>query len=85
MTNGMVWVWLAVMAVSAFAEMATMALVSVWCAVGALAAVFAAYFGAPLAAQLLVFVIVSIVVAAVVRPLAKRYGLRGSPPRPYQR
>ena len=73
MTNGMVWVWLAVMAVSAFAEMATMALVSVWCAVGALAAVFAAYFGAPLAAQLLVFVIVSIVVAAVVRPLAKRY------------
>ena len=26
MTNGMVWVWLAVMAVSAFAEMATMAL-----------------------------------------------------------
>lgn len=73
MMDGMVWVWLAVMALAAFAEMATMALVSVWCVVGALASVFAAYFGAPLAAQLLLFVGVSIVTAAVVRPLAKKY------------
>ena len=73
MMDGMVWVWLAVMALAVFAEMATMALVSVWCAVGALAAVFAAYFGAPLAAQLLLFTGVSIVTAAVVRPLAKKY------------
>ena len=50
-----------------------MALVSVWCAVGALVAVFAAYFNVPLAAQLLLFIGVSIVTAAVVRPLAKKY------------
>ena len=73
MMTGMVWTWLAVMALAVFAEMSTMALVSVWCAVGALAAVFAAYFGAPLAAQLLLFIGVSIVTAAVVRPLAKKY------------
>lgn len=73
MVNGMVWIWLAVMALAVFVEMATMALVSVWCAVGALAAVFAAYFNAPLAAQLLLFIGVSIVTAAVVRPLAKKY------------
>lgn len=71
--NSMVWVWLAVLALAVFVEMSTMALVSVWCAVGALAAVFAAYFNAPLAAQLLLFIGVSIVTAAVVRPLAKRY------------
>ena len=70
MMTGMVWTWLAVMALAVFAEMSTMALVSVWCAVGALAAVFAAYFGAP---QLLLFIGVSIVTAAVVRPLAKKY------------
>lgn len=73
MVNGMVWIWLAVMALAVFVEMATMALVSVWCAVGALVAVFAAYFNAPLAAQLLLFIGVSIVTAAVVRPLAKKY------------
>lgn len=69
----MVYFWLAVTAISVFVEMGTMALVSVWCAVGALATVFAAYFGASFQVQLLLFVGVSIVVAAAVRPLAKRY------------
>ena len=73
MGNPMVYFWLAVMATAVFVEMGTMALVSVWCAAGALAAVFAAYFGAPFPTQLLLFVGISIAVAAVVRPLAKRF------------
>lgn len=73
MVNGMVWIWLAVMALAVFVEMATMALVSVWCAVGGLVCVFAAYFGASIQAQLLLFVGVSILAAAIVRPLAKKY------------
>lgn len=73
MMNTMVWVWLAVLALAVFVEMSTMALVSVWCAVGALVSVFAAYFNVPLTAQLLLFIGVSIVTAAVVRPLAKKY------------
>lgn len=73
MLEYMVYVWLGVMALSVFVEMATMSLVSVWCAVGALAALFAAYFGASLGAQLLLFVGLSILVAAVARPLARRY------------
>lgn len=73
MMNTMVWVWLAVLALAVFVEMSTMALVSVWCAVGALVAVFAAYFNAPPTTQLLLFIGVSIVTAAVVRPLAKKY------------
>lgn len=71
--TGMVWFWLIVMAAAVFMEMATTALVSVWCAIGALTAVFAAYFGAKVSTQILLFVGVSIVTAAVVRPLAKRY------------
>ena len=73
MENVMVWIWLGVMALAVFLEMSTMALVSVWCAVGALICVFAAYSGAGIQAQLLVFVGVSILTAAIVRPLAKKY------------
>lgn len=73
MSNMMVWIWLGVMALAVFVEMSTMALVSVWCAVGALVCVFAAYFGVSVQAQLLLFVGVSIFTAAVVRPLAKKY------------
>lgn len=73
MSNMMVWIWLGVTALSVFVEMATLTLVSVWCAVGGLVAVFAAYFGASLPAQLLLFLGVSILTAAVVRPLAKKY------------
>ena len=73
MTDMMVWFWVGVMALAAFLEMATMTLVSIWCAVGALVCVFAAYFGASLQVQLLLFVGISILTAAVVRPLAKKY------------
>lgn len=73
MTDIMVWFWVGVMALAAFLEMATMTLVSIWCAVGALVCVFAAYFGASLQIQLLLFVGISILTAAVVRPLAKKY------------
>lgn len=73
MENPMVYFWLAVMAIAVFLEMGTMALVSIWCAAGALVTIFAAYFGVSLQLQLLLFVGVSIAVAAAVRPLAKRF------------
>ena len=71
--NGMVWTWLGVMAVSAFVEAATLTLVSIWFAAGALAATFAAYAGASLTVQLILFVGVSIAACVAVRPLAQRY------------
>jgi membrane protein implicated in regulation of membrane protease activity len=73
MLDMMVWVWLGVTALAAFVEAVTMTLVSVWCVVGGLVAVFAAYFGASVPTQLLLFLGVSILTAAVVRPLAKKY------------
>ena len=71
--NGMVWTWLGVMAVSAFVEAATLTLVSIWFAAGALAATFAAYAGASLTVQLILFVGVSIEACVAVRPLARRF------------
>ncbi len=72
MMNMMVWVWLAVMAVAVFLEMSTMALVSVWCAVGALVSVFAAYFGAPPAAPRRGFIGGCLLTPPGVRPQAKK-------------
>lgn len=69
----MVYFWLGVIVLALVVEASTMSLVSVWCAVGALATVFAAYFGASLPVQLLLFVGVSIAVAAIVRPMARQY------------
>ena len=71
--NGMVWTWLGVMAVSAFVEAATLTLVSIWFAAGALAATFAAYAGASLTVQLILVVGVSIAACVAVRPLARRF------------
>lgn len=73
MMNEMVWIWLAVMALAAFVEAATMAMVSIWFAVAALCTTFAAYFGASLPVQLLLFVGIAILTAAAVRPLARRF------------
>ena len=73
MMNGMVWFWLLVTAGSAFLEAATMALVSIWFAAGALAATFAAYAGASLTVQLMLFVGVSIAACVAVRPLTRRF------------
>jgi len=71
--NFMVWVWLGVVAAAVFVEAATLTLLSIWFAVGALAATFAAYWGAVLTTQLLIFVGVSIAAFAVIRPIAERF------------
>ena len=71
--ENMVWVWVAVMALTAFVEAATPMLVSIWFSVGALAAMLAAYFGASLTVQLLLFVFVSIAALVGLRPLARRF------------
>ena len=73
MVNAMVWSWLGAVAFFAFLEAGTRALVSVWFAVGALAAVFAAYGGLTLTGQLLLFVAVSLAAVAALRPLAERF------------
>lgn len=69
----MLLVWLGVIATAALVEAATPTLVSIWFALGGLAALVAAFFGAPLALQLLLFVFVSLGALALARPLAKRW------------
>ena len=73
--NMMSILWLCAMVVFGIAEAATVALTSIWFAVGALAAAVAALFGAQLWLQILIFAAVSLVCVLALRPLAKtRFG-----------
>ena len=72
--------WAATIVVFAIAEAATTALVSIWFAVGAAAAMVASIFTASLGVQCAVFAVVSAVTLAVMLPLlAKRRTMRQPP------
>lgn len=65
--------WLIAMVVFLIVEGVVPGLVSIWFALGALAAVIAALVGAPLWLQLVWFLVVSVAALALTRPLAKKY------------
>lgn len=66
-------VWIAAIVLFLIVEAATAGLVTIWFAVGALAALLAAMFNAPVWLQLVWFLAISIAAFAVTRPLAKKY------------
>lgn len=66
-------VWLIAMIVLLVIEGIVPGLVSIWFALGALAALIAAALHAPMWLQLLWFLVVSVVALAVTRPLVKKY------------
>ena len=66
-------VWLVALLVFLFVEAQSVAMVSLWFAAGALAALIAAMCGAGLWLQVLLFFGVSIILLASLRPLARKY------------
>lgn len=64
--------WLAAVIIFCCVEAATVGLVSIWFAGGALAALIAASLGAPFWLQITLFVVVSGVLIALLRPLMRR-------------
>ena len=70
---GMSAVWAAAIVVFLILEGMTAGLVTIWFAVGSLAALLAAVFGAPLWLQLVWFFVISIAALCLTRPLAKKY------------
>lgn len=68
-------VWLALLVLFAIAEAATVGLVSVWFAAGALVALLATFFTSNIWLQIFLFLAVSAVAMAVLRPLARKYVL----------
>lgn len=65
--------WMVAVVVFLVVEGAAPGLVSIWFAVGALAALISALFGAPLWLQIVWFLLVSILALALTRPLARKY------------
>lgn len=72
-TLNMPIVWLVAMIVLLIVEAIVPGLVSIWFAIGALAALVSALLGAPLWLQMVWFLVVSVVALALTRPLVKKY------------
>ena len=70
---GMTGLWLIVMIAMILIEAAVPGLVSIWFALGALAALIGAALHAQIWLQILLFVAVSFIALLVTRPLAKKY------------
>jgi len=66
-------IWLALMIFFLFTEGQTIALVSLWFAIGALVALVSTLLGAPIWLQLLLFFLVSGALLASLRPLLKKF------------
>ena len=66
-------VWLIAMVVFLIVEGIVPGLVSIWFAIGSLAALLAAMLRAPLWLQIVWFLLVSVAALALTRPLAKKY------------
>ncbi len=67
------WIWLALMVLFLIAEAATVSMVSLWFAVGALAALIVTLLGGALWMRLTAFIVVSAVLLLLLRPLARKY------------
>lgn len=67
------YLWLAAVIILVVVEAATVGLVSLWFAVGALAAFVVSFFTPSPWIQLGVFALVSVAAMALIRPLAKKY------------
>ena len=65
--------WLILMVVCIVFEIATVGLVSIWFAGGALIACFLAMFNVHIVIQVIVFVVVSILLLIVTKPMAKKW------------
>lgn len=71
-----VWIWLAVLVGFIILEAATVQLVTIWFAVGALAGLIAALFHAPVWLQIALFALVSVLALVLTRPLVKKMTAR---------
>lgn len=69
----MLWVWIAVIVVAVLLEATSpIQLVSIWAAVGGVAALILFFCGVPVWVQVIVFFAVTLLMIALTRPLAKK-------------
>ena len=69
----MEYVWIAALVIFIILEAVTVSLVSIWFAIGSLAALIAAFAGGQVWLQIVLFTVVSGLILVFLRPIAKRY------------
>jgi len=67
------YIWLALMVIFLIAEAATVVMVSLWFAAGALAALVASLLGAAIWLQVVIFLAVSAMLLAAMRPVVRKH------------
>lgn len=72
MPTFMTVLWAVILVILVIVEAATVQLVTIWFAVGALAALIAAIFDVSLTVQIIIFVAVSLLALAITRPIVKK-------------
>ena len=65
--------WAVLFVVMVLLELLTLGLISIWFAVGAVAAMIAQFFGAPFVIQTVIFLVVSVALLYLLAPWARRY------------
>lgn len=78
MMNELSLFWLGAVVVLGIIEALTVGLVTIWFALGALAALISSLFGGPLWLQILLFIVVTAVTLFTTRPLVKKYFSKNS-------
>ncbi|MBQ3573504.1 MAG: NfeD family protein [Clostridia bacterium] len=66
-------IWLIIALIAGIAEAATVSLISVWFALGAVAAAIAAAFGLGAIAQVIIFLAASLILMALTAPLCRKF------------
>lgn len=67
------YLWLAIAAVMAVAELLSQGLITIWFVVGGIAAFFAGFLGADMVVQIVVFLVVSLACLTLFRPLVMKH------------
>lgn len=67
----MIWVWIAVTVIAIIVEAVSAQLLSIWFALGGIAALITSLFTDSIAVQIIVFVAVSVISLAVIFPFVK--------------
>lgn len=68
----MIWIWIAVIAAAVLVEVASMQLLSIWFAIGGVAALITSFITDNVIAQIIVFAVVSAVALALIFPVVRK-------------
>lgn len=68
----MLWIWVSLLVLFVVVEALTAQLVTIWFAIGSLAALIASFFTESIVIQIVVFAVVSLIALAITRPIAKK-------------